>query len=177
MKQTFFLLLMAAITFSACTKKGDTGPQGPPGTNGTNGTNGINGNADVHAYIVYIPSSNWTNVGGGFYYSDISATAVTSDIVNSGVVIMFLQGNTGVWLAIPYTDVPDGVSYGFNYALGGIRVFAMSTSGGALSFPSIVTYKVVIIPASQKQAHPGTDWTNYDQVMQVVNDTRPAAAQ
>jgi len=176
MKKTIIALFAAALTITGCVK-GDKGDTGPSGTNGTNGTNG---NANVKAGFVTVNPGDW-NVGtpAGFYYVDVTNSLITQDIIDNGTVSMFFEGNTGVWVAMPYTyyNTPTvSLSYGFNYSVGSTRISVQNLAGGAITFGTSI-FKTVVISAQQKQSHPNTNWKDYDQVMDVVNATAPTVTQ
>jgi len=165
MKITAAALILIA-TLGGCVK-GDKGDTGPAGTNGTNGTNGSNGNANVTAYTITVNASNWASGGSGFYYVDVPFPQITADVVNKGTVSMFKQGNAGVWVAMPYSEYYNSsisFYYGFNHSVGTTRIFLQNSSGGTITFSGTNYFKAVIIPSSQRRAHPETNWNNYKEV-------------
>ena len=167
-------VLMAAAALGSCTK-GDTGATGPQGSTGSNGTNGTNGNANVHAYTFTVNPSDWySGSPAGFYYCDITFAAITSDIVSTGTVSMFKEGNSGVCVAVPYTEVStsgETFYWGFNFSLGSCRVFVQDGAMSSLTFPSSYNYKAVVIASSQRRANPNVNWNDYNQVMNLVSQT------
>ena len=54
-KSLSLVIVLVALTFTSCTKEGETGPMGPAGINGTDGTDGEDGN-DGNANVM---ASDW----------------------------------------------------------------------------------------------------------------------
>ncbi|OJW83628.1 MAG: hypothetical protein BGO69_04845 [Bacteroidetes bacterium 46-16] len=176
MKQTITIaiaMMLLSLTFIGCTKKGDTGPAGPAGTNGTNGTNGKDGNANVQGGTVTV-NFVW-NPSTYYGLANISYNAITQDIVDKGSVLVFMNNGANGWTSIPYTDYfgnSIGVSFFYAYALNTVSVYFAESDYLNTYMPAQGTFKVVAIAAAQKQAHPNTDWKNYDEVMTIVNETK-----
>src|SRR3954468_15192044 len=94
-------LFLVFICFTQCKKgdKGDMGPVGKDGLNGKDGRNGkdgLNGNSDIKIYFYTVPDSLWEF---NFYppYSTYEDTlfvpAITKNIVDSGLVIVYVSLN------------------------------------------------------------------------------------
>ena len=83
------LAIMAIVLFNSC--KGEKGPAGP---------SGADGNANVSSKVFSV--SNWSNLATGQIYADITYSAVTQAILDSGSVIVYLN-TAGYWSALPYT--------------------------------------------------------------------------
>jgi len=80
-KVIFYLLIaMPALILTGCAKDGMQGPAG---------LDGLDGNANVIASPWYTPSS-WSGNSGDWYF-DISNSAITKDIVESGVILAYVS--------------------------------------------------------------------------------------
>ncbi len=100
--RSFCLLAIASTALLVACSKGDTGPAGPAGaagaagangTNGTNGTNGANG-ADSVLYSAWMPMNMSDTIEGTadtIYYQNFTANGLTSEILNSGTVVTYLE--------------------------------------------------------------------------------------
>ncbi len=180
MKTPITLLIMAlTMTIASCTKKGDTGPAGPQGAQGPAGPTGATGqpgNANViGSNTVNLTAANWT-ASGNAYYCDLNVPAITQDVVDFGLVQVFIYVGTNTWTPLPYTPGLAGAPlYEFSFTVGALRlVFGNPDNTVPQYQPGNGSFRVVVITASQKQAHPHTDWNNYNDVMAIVNQTRSA---
>jgi len=159
---TLSVLALALITGS-CKKEGPAGPQGPQGPQGNANVQG--GTATVNFV--------W-NASTSYGTADMTDDAITQSIVDHGAVLVFMDNGNGGWISLPYTDYsPTGVSisYYFVYAMGTVRVYFSEQDLNNTYMPTSATFKVVAIAAAQKQAHPNTNWKNYNEVMQVIGES------
>jgi hypothetical protein len=166
MKRVTAVLMIALVLFTGC-KKGDKGDTGPAGINGTNG---IDGNANVKASTYSLNASNWGFDGANkVSYANLINNNITSDIVSTGTVSVFVTGTSGQWIALPWTywDSPS-ITYNYGYSLGQVTMQNQKTDGSY--FAPIISAKVVVISASQKAAHPKTNWKDYNEVMAVTQE-------
>lgn len=188
---------MLIATLGSCVKgdKGDTGATGAAGTNGTNGSNGANGaqgpqgntgatgaqgpegNANVTAATVTITQAEWGAYSSAIwgYAVVVTDAAITADVVNNGTVEVFLgtSSASGVWDAIPTTVYLSSVSYSFNYQYKvGIVDLNIDLSNSTTTLTSIPTYifKIVAIGGAARQAHPHTNWHDYNQVKEALGN-------
>lgn len=158
--------MMATVSLFTPFEKGDTGPAGPAGQNGANGTNGTNGNSNVIG-TKSVSISNWT-LNGVVYKVDISATGITQDIVDRGLVSVFRKYADG-WSPLPDINGPNVTN--FDFELGVIHLYNFNSDGSTLSNPRSIEYRVVIISSSRKGQFPKTDWNDYEQVKNVFGLT------
>jgi hypothetical protein len=165
------ILLSIAMFVFGCSKDGETGPAGPAGANGingTNGTNGTNGNANVSGSPIFtFTSQSWTTPNGGIsWYARLTgATVITQNIVDRGIVSVFLlQGSQ--WVPLPFTFFNQNFFYGFE--VGTIEFVVYGTDASVIPNPSNVTIRYVVISPSNRLSHPNTDWNNYEEVKQVL---------
>ena len=159
MKKLLILALCSATLITSC-KKGDTGPAGPAGTNG---------NANVTSGTITIPPSAWAwDATNSMNYVNMNGTSITSDIVSKGAVMVYISTDNATWSALPCTIWGNpSVSLTFSYSLNKVQIQASNTNSTINTFNTLYA-KIVVIAASQKAAHPNTDWKDYNQVMAVL---------
>jgi len=165
-KTTYFMAIMLAVfTIVSGCKKGDTGPQGPPGVNG------LNGNANVTSITAIVNSSATWTWSSPMYYVDVTVPALTSDIMNTGAVEVFVNtdGTGSFWKALPYTVVTGTVNYGWQYVtlLNDVQV-QFAWANGAQSGDPNFTYgasimiKIVCIASSGIAKNPDLNFHDYE---------------
>lgn len=164
MKKIFLLLIAAsALIFTGCTKTGPPGPQGPQGPQG---------NANVIGSAPFTVSS-WTYESGiNMYTATFSSGDITPDIVDYGIVSVFKNyGTTSQPEWTPLPDANGNISTVFNFYDGGFKIYIQTTDGSTPPAPGVITFRMVVISSSLKNAHPNTDWKNYNQTMAALNNT------
>jgi hypothetical protein len=140
-KQRLFgtlVIIFAVIgTFAAgCSKSGPagaTGPSGATGPAGPQGSQGPEGNANVLVDVFSLVNSQWTynsqyyfETSPGSYtekftrYNNVTDSAVTQDILNTGEVMVFFVPNpiadTNQWAPLPYEFLDFSGSFTYNIA-------------------------------------------------------------
>jgi hypothetical protein len=87
-KFSFFALLLASslLILSSC---GEKGPAGRNGIDGQDGIDGVDGNANV-IYSPWITPTVWNGQTGDWYF-DVSNSAISQDIVESGVILAYVS--------------------------------------------------------------------------------------
>jgi hypothetical protein len=177
------MLITMTVLFIACSKegpagaKGDTGAAGPAGPAGPNGPKGDSGVANVtySAWldVGYAPDTIHTGaiIDTIGWFSGINAPKITNDILNRGVVKVFLNANTPAQpavLPLPLTDLV-GLTGVLNihtiFSLGTVNLYAtdnastFTITGGI----KVWQYRYVIIPGGVA-ARSAIDWNNYESV-------------
>ena len=158
------LVLLTVITlFSSCAKDGAPGPQGPQGN-----ANVVAGNYDVKysAWSIYTPSQ-----GLWFYTVSVTDNDITPAIVSNGSVSAFISFDNNTWYNLPYNDFQTStffINYRFLYSAGVVSFDIVPSDGGAITLYNDYYFKVVAIAGSIVKKHPGTNWNNYEEVMQVM---------
>ncbi len=160
-----FLLL---VILGGCSK-GEKGDTGTPGANGTNGS------ANVTAYAYTATPSNWTWNSSNYYWvATASNSAITSSVVSSGNVSLFVSWDNTYWSACPY-EYFDGTTnemYSYYYNVGNIFFTIGATNGSALTLPSEVYYKLVVIPSSARMTGSNNiNWHDWSQVAPLITKT------
>ncbi len=168
MKKIAFMLLAAGVLiFSGCTKTG------PPGPQGVQGPQGPQGNANVIGSDPFTVSA-WSK-DGNTYYAQFNSPDISKNIAEYGVVSMFKYYDLGFgeeWSPLP--DINGNVSTVFNFYTNGFTIYVQNTDGTTTAHPGSQTFRMVTIAPALKQAHPNTDWRNYQQVMKVLNEKTEA---
>ena len=154
--KTLIAICAMAVVFTNC-KKGDTGPAGKDGTNGTNG------NANVIS-TNNVTISSWS-LNSGVYTAGISAAGITQDIVDRGVVMVFIKYGSQ-WVSLP--DITGKNSTVFAYNVGNIDLINSNSDGTTPTNPGTQTFRVVIISASNKIMNPNVNLKNYSEVKQAL---------
>jgi len=166
MKKNILSIIFLLTIFVSCTKEG---PQGPAGTNG---------NANVISSNPIILSGWGTDYddGNNFSYSVLANwSAITQEIKDKGIVMVYLKDNNSDWFALPWSTSDNTYSDSFLFVVGTGHVeitysgFDNSGSVGASSLNNQITARIVAIPSSVVQSHPNTNWNNYYEVMAIEN--------
>ena len=177
---TLLFALVLIISFTACEKEGQVGPQGTTGANGVDGTNGVDGatgttgatgatgatgqsEAKTFNYtLTFTSSDTWQTYNGitGFDTDDVIITYVLNELI----------GGTRYWTQIPFTY--GGVTYypEFSEATGQIFINTIKSDGSTGSPWTTTTslaFKSVLIKSSQRLQHPNLDYSDYLKVKNV----------
>lgn len=169
MKRHYYLYLLSficlGILLTSCGKKGDVGPQGPAGPIGATGATGIQGvpgNANVKVDTFTVKGTQWQS--SAVYWFDTSQgssqgyvakffdrpdTAITSDLLNTGMVLVYFKSATGLlpttWTPMPFSFTENfDAAYNYNYVYdtrpGSVRLyFFFSKNPGGVP-PTLSTY-------------------------------------
>ena len=103
-KSLSLVIVLVALTFTSCTKEGETGPMGPAGINGTDGTDGKDGNdgnANVMASDWLEPTESSFSVNNPRYKALPLATNLSSSLLEDGVILVYYPIMFSRWTA-PY---------------------------------------------------------------------------
>ena len=166
MKKLVLLLLAGSLlTVTACKKTGPVGPQGAQGQPGKNGVDGVDGNANVRGTAPFTVSS-WT-LNGSVYSASFTDNDITASIVDRGIVEIFKSYGTNEWTNLP--DINGKTSTVFNFYDNGFTIYIQNSDGTTPANPGSVTFRTVIISASQKQSNPNTNWKNYNEAIAALS--------
>lgn len=187
---TFLLLITAAVSsITSCSKKGDPGPAGQQGQKGDKGDKGDTGAGGPGgskgdpgtANVIY---SDWLDVaykpdtvhraGGTIdtlgYYAIITAPKLTTSILNSGELKVYVNQNSAadpVITSLPYTDLRSGLYISYVAYQQAIQL----ESNGDISTVQnnagvkLRQYRYILIPggvAARKTN--AVNWNNYNEV-------------
>jgi hypothetical protein len=160
---TLSLLAGSLLFITSCTKTGPVGPQGPQG---------FQGNANVVGSDPFnVTAWQFSNTENAFYAS-FNYSGLTSDVAARGVFQVFLYySGDGTWKALP--DIYNGTQFYDRFSTGGFEIYYGNVDGTTPSpLSGTWTFRTVVIAPSQKQAHPNTNWRNYDEIMKVANESK-----
>ena len=177
-------LMVLVATLGSCVKgdKGDAGPAGntgatgAQGATGATGATGAQGNANVNEILGTILPSNWGwNSTNLYNYADFtSVSQINSDIMATGMVLAFISASSPqtAWFALPYTAWSSpSITYQYVYELNFLEI-QFSTTNQTNNPPANTIYvKIVVVASALRKAHPNTNWKDYNQVMQIVNES------
>lgn len=170
MKKIILLLLAGGLlTVTGCRK---TGPQGPQGIQGPAGQNGQDGNANVIGTDAFTVQ-NWTQTGSQ-WTATFNDADITASIVDHGIVEIFKSYGTNDWTNLP--DINGQTSTVFDFFDGGFQIYVQNADGSLPGYPGNQIFRVVIISASKKQAHPNTNWKDYKQATVALSTVEATAA-
>ena len=101
-------LALITLTFTSCSKDGETGPMGPAGANGTNGIDGVDGNANVTASDWFEPTESSFSVNNPRYKALPLATNLNSGLLEDGVILVYYDNDVDIYLLPYHVFAPDG---------------------------------------------------------------------
>ncbi len=159
MKKLILATLAAGMLLGAsCTKQGPVGPQGPTGNANVIGSD-------------HVTVSSWAKTGNT-YSATFAYADITQSIANFGLVEVYkLYTSDNSWTNLP--DINSGISTVFNFAPGTYTIYVESIDPTFVTpFPGTITFRVVVIPSSVRQANPNTNWKNYDEAMRAMSTAK-----
>lgn len=110
-KSLSLVIVLVALTFTSCTKEGETGPMGPAGINGTDGTDGKDGNdgnANVMASDWLEPTESSYSVNNPRYKALPLATNLSSSLLEDGVILVYYDNDVDIYLLPNHVFALDG---------------------------------------------------------------------
>lgn len=137
--KTCLFLCLVSLFITSCTKEGPEGPQGAPGPAGPAGqpgTPGASGSANVY-YSDWITIRLSATSQPDIFVQTINAAAITADVENKGVVLMYYQF-AGFVYPLPIKPL------WFNYQAGRIMLYSENNT------PNGEKVRFVIIPGSER---------------------------
>ncbi|MBR3710844.1 MAG: hypothetical protein IKM99_07780 [Bacteroidales bacterium] len=180
MKRLFSIAcaIIAVVFMASCAKEGPMGPMGPMGPTGPQGPAGNDGYVNVASTTITVVPDDW-------YWDetswrvDFSYDAVTSDIYNSGVVLVYMESND-TWRQIPmtfyYSDYDNqgnliycSSSLETSFYEGGVSVFWTENDFYDGYRPEEHRFRLVAIAAGYYAAHPELDLSSYEMVKETFN--------
>lgn len=163
MKQIIYLgTFILMLFFTACTKETVQGPKGDPGAAGGGGNSSIQSSA-----IFTVSTTQWQKTADTSAWKfTINTDLITKDIVDKGIVKVFVQIGTS-WWELPFTEGDLFTQFGFD--VGVANLYFTDIHGGLPARPSTKAYRVITISALARTSHPTTNWGNYYEVLQVMD--------
>ncbi|MDP1803205.1 MAG: hypothetical protein Q8L81_17720 [Bacteroidota bacterium] len=153
-----FFLGSIILVINGCKKTGPQGPAGPAGKD-----------SPVNVYSTTFTMSSWSYTSP-YYYRNLSVPELTSNNVDSSLVMVYFSTGGSNWFALPYTQYNSPVNYymGFVSSVGNVQVTwvynsSLSTGSDPNSYyGTTITCKAVVIPPARIK--PGVNHQNYDDV-------------
>lgn len=160
------LSLTAAVLLiiSSCTKTGPTGPagaQGAAGAAGSAGTAGAQGNQGDTG-VANVQYSQWadvvwhksTSTPGAAFSDPITASAITNQILDSGIVLVYLRydSSTNTPNILPYTfgqNPSTSFTFQFSLEVGSLSILSTAPNMGSLGAADIdpnAQVRYIIVP-------------------------------
>ncbi|MCU0432067.1 MAG: hypothetical protein MUC87_01280 [Bacteroidia bacterium] len=156
----FLLILLPAIVLTQCTKEGPPGPQGEPGT------------VNISTYL-FTPT-NWYVNSNSDWTAAAAIPEITADNIDNVAVMVYFKP-VSAWRALPYTHVSSTNYFmGFYHYVGAVEMLWTYNGIGSGSDPNDyfntnVQFKIIVLPADQRNANPDLDWNDYEAVKQRFN--------
>ena len=188
----YFLLLALPLFIISCSKEGPTGPAGPSGAAGAQGPAGPAGPAGA-AGASSVTYSAWLDVpflpdtimngtvvvDTAGYYSDLSAPKLTSTILSSGDIKVYVNLGTAaapVVFPLPFLDIYSGLSIDVWFVPQIIKLYSnapVSTQGTGTN--KSLQYRYILVPGgTPARIMPdgnAVDWNNYASVQKYLGLT------
>lgn len=168
--------LCVFVFLAGCGIQGPAGPAGPQGPVGPQGPAGPAGNSGSSARVVNITvqPAQWqvdmssVGVAGAYLQSGwFTASNITQDVMNSGVVLVFMQmnSNPATWQQLPVTYYGSSSFRVIDcqYRLNQVQIFINNSGTAAPGLPtSAFNYRIVAITGTTTAVLKQTvDITNY----------------
>ncbi|SFE06350.1 hypothetical protein SAMN05518672_104339 [Chitinophaga sp. CF118] len=169
----FFVACMFSVVLgiTSCGKDGDAGPKGATGETGPKGDKGDKGDQG-DAGVIY---SGWLDASygfdstGGVYFTDIAADKVTAEVLNTGMVKVYMNFGTSaspVVVSVPYAE-ETGV-YIKEYLLEGLIELVSNVDASTVEDTNgnhRRQVRYVIVPGgTAARAAKAIDWNDYAKV-------------
>ncbi|WP_109699581.1 lipoprotein [Chitinophaga deserti] len=187
MKKLLFPAI-AALMLAACSKEGPAGPAGPQGQQGnpgaqgtpgaqgpqgTPGTPGTNGNANVIVKTFSSTAYTWnkeTILGINYRTIQVPVPEITADIINTGMVLVYVAANTDSWTPLPLTLGTDPkllfVSFGNSVGMLRIRTrYSDNTDTGVIG----INCKLVIVQGNSFRRAAPPSWSELQRTYGLTN--------
>ena len=147
METTMKLLIIIALLI-AC-----EGPTGPAGLKGEAGIDGVDGVANITVKFFSVLATQWNETNAKSFWYFRSFSEITTAVIDSGAVLVQVEGGTGEWWGLPQTlsfDLDDNFIVDFSaeltfiYTLGGLWISIENST--AVGTPNGLNFKTIIIP-------------------------------
>ncbi len=154
------LMSISALVFNGC--KGKDGATGPAGTDG---------NANVHSLIFTTTSASWAYTAPT-YYVNLVDPQVTSDILGTGAVLVYVTGGGGSNTQLPYTYFPSTAyseTMAAVIALNQVQIQVTDSDLAAPNNPGALSFKVVTMSSRMMLTNPHVNFQDYESVKQAFH--------
>ena len=149
--------------------QGVQGVQGEQGPKGDKGDPGQPGNANVQSQVFEVTS--WSVIGtsgnpGVHTAAQITYSAITQEIVDKGLVMVYYQSSTNTWQSLPFTRFATTFRYtvDYDYTVGKVTLRRYDDDFLPASLPG--SYKVIAASAEGRirAEGEGIDFYSYMEV-------------
>lgn len=169
-----FLAVLFTMVYSGCKKDpGPEGPQGETGPAGPQGPQGPAGNANVSSATYVTNSSTWGyDATNQYWYQTLTAPSVTSSIVSTGAVLVYIETSTDTWAQLPrtiYLSSSYSQSQRFIYWTDNVRIIIQDSDLTQPANPGTKKFKVITIASSARTANPDINLSDYNAVKKAFN--------
>ncbi len=144
--------------FESLFQKAEVGPQGPAGKDGNANVTSTN--------IVTVNPNQWSD-NGYELTTQINVPGITQEILDKGVAMVYMSLATNTWSQLPYLEYNLYVEYVIQSGTLTIVVSTVDEEEPSVDIP--VSFRVVIIPSSQKKANSNGALSNYNEVLPLIN--------
>jgi hypothetical protein len=173
---TLFFVFLVLVGCAVQGPAGPAGPQGPPGPQGPSGPSG----ASARVVNITVAANQWATSGvgspGALLQSGwFTAPNITADVINSGVVLTFMQmeTNPSTWQQLPITFYGTNVFQVFDaqYRVNQVQIFINQSSTAAPARPTgSIVYRIVAISGTTTaQLKQTVDISSYAAVKQAFH--------
>lgn len=179
-----FVLSYLTLLFFGC-QKGDAGPAGPAGPTGPQGPKGDSASSDViySSWLDVTYTADTIHIGSIVdtigYYTDITAAKLSSSIISSGEVKVYMNlgtSDSADVVPLPYLDVFSGISVSPQFYSQRIALYSnTNTSTLTRSGRKYLQYRYILVPGSVPARwvppveHKTIDWANYNEVKTILH--------
>jgi hypothetical protein len=156
-------LILSELFFTAC--ESDSGETYK--TTGKITVENKAGNKFAKQFTFTVNARNWRRLSSIDRYVQISAPDITSEIMQHGAVIIYLN-ESGKKVALPFTyyQVRRAMSFQPSYEEGFVYVNILGNF--ILNVSTSYTFNVLVINAKGLSHFKNLDWHNYDEVKKVL---------
>ncbi|MGA2624940.1 MAG: hypothetical protein ABSF91_13860 [Bacteroidota bacterium] len=165
------LISFAVIILGCKAEKGDSGPTGPQG------------NANVKSKTVAVTSSNWVySTSPNEFAVNITDGDITQDIVDHGMVLVYMSNGSGAWIPLPIIGYTTGTSGGNTYdleyklspvyGLSGVTIWYYVVTDPFVWIPAnpgSQTFKIITVASLAKASVAQVDLNNYEKVKNALH--------
>lgn len=180
------------LSFSSCSKDGADGFNGKNGIDGQSGSNGKQGTDGV-AGVTGAQGPQGTPGSANLKSSTVSVTDwvydeitkqylgftinnnITQEVLEGGLVQVFLRTNEGRYVALPaifYPSVGNSYKTGFSLMLQQVRIELQYPDLQQETSPGLLTFKIVAMGPGFTNTHKNLNFSDYNQIAPYLESTK-----
>jgi hypothetical protein len=170
MKKTKILLsalIISSVLFTGCKKEGCMDSTALNFNADVNKDDGTCIFSNVSTQLVTVGQNEWIGGGNG-YEANKFVPIITSDIVSSGAVIIYIVEPSGAYVPLPmtYSNGTWVTHLLYSHSLGSVNFISYDDDGLSPN-PGAMTFKVVCISNNGLIQNPNIDLNDYEAVKEV----------